>query len=86
MPLVPDLIYGPNLIAPRYLPKNKKARPILSFEPLFKTFYHITPAIKETFGSYLVLKIIAQNKGKGVYQERKKPREIGTIQGDVWSE
>ena len=76
----PDLIYGPNLVPPRSLPKNKK-RDDSIFRDAFQDLLRITPDIfQETFVGGLGLKIPAQNKGKGVPTKKKT---TGLVQGDV---
>lgn len=68
MPLVPDLIYGSNLIVPRYLLKNKNRAAFQDVLPDHTSY-------RGEIWSYLVLKIIAQNKGKGVSGKKKTMRD-----------
>ena len=80
MRLGPDLIYGPNLVAPRSLPKNKK-RDDSIFQDAFQDLLQISPNIfEETISGDLGLKIPTQNKGKGV---PRKKNTTGLVQGDV---
>lgn len=80
MRLGPDLIYGPNLMVPRSLPKNKK-RDDSIFQDAFQNLLQISPNIfEETISGDLGLKIPAQNKGKGV---SRKKNTTGLVQGDV---
>lgn len=80
MRLGPDLIYGPNLVAPRSLPKNKK-RDDSIVQDAFQDLLQISPNIfEETIPGNLGLKITAQNKGKGV---SRKKNTTGLVQGDI---
>ena len=80
MRLGPDLIYGPNLVAPQSLPKNKN-RDNSTFQDAFQDLLQISPNIfEETISGDLGLKIPAQNKGKGV---SRKKNTTGFVQGDT---
>ena len=79
MRLGPDLIYRPNPVTPRSLPKNKK-RDDSIFRDAFQDL-QISPNIfEETVSGDLGLNIPAQNKGKGV---SRKKNTTGWVQGDV---
>ena len=80
MRLGPDLIYGPNLVAPQSLPKNKN-RDNSTFQDAFQDLLQISPNIfEETISGDLGLKIPAQNKGKGV---SRKKNTTGFVKGDT---
>ena len=80
MRLGPDLIYGPNLVAPRSLSKNKK-RDDAIFQDAFQDLLQISPNIfEETISGDLGLRIPTQNKGKGVSRTKNT---TGLVQGDV---
>lgn len=80
MRLGPDLIYGPNIVAPRSLPKNKK-RDDSIFRDAFQDLLQISPNIfEETVSGDLGLNLPAQNKGIGV---SRKKNTTGWVQGDV---
>ncbi len=80
MQLGPDLIYGPNLVIPQSLPKNKK-RDNSIFRDAFQDLLQISPNIfEETDFGDPDLKLPVQNKGKGV---SKKKNTTGLVQGDV---
>ena len=78
MRLGPDQIYGPNLVTPRSLPKNKKRD-----DSIFQNAFYdlqITPDIfEETVIGDLRPKSSARNKGKGV---SRKKNTAGLVQDD----
>ena len=80
MRLGPDLIYGPNTVTPRSLPKNKK-RDDSIFQNAFHNLLQIIPHIfEETVGGDLGSKTSARNKGKGA---SRKKNTNALVQGDV---
>ena len=79
MRLGPDLIYGPNPVTPRPLPKNKKQDDSI-FQNAFYDLLQITPDIfEETVMGELGSKTSARNKGKGVSRKKKT---AGLVQDD----
>ena len=79
MRLGPGLIYGPNPVTPRLLPKNKK-RDDSMFRNAFYDLLQITPDIfAETVTGDPKSKTPVQAKGKGV---SKKKNTAGLVQDD----
>ncbi len=77
--LGPDLIYGPNPVAPRSLPKNKKQDDSI-FQNAFYDLLQITPDIfEETVMGELRSKTSAWNKRKSVSRKKKT---AGLVQDD----
>ncbi len=71
MRLGPDLIYGPNSVTPRPLPKNKKQDDSI-FRNAFYNLLQITPDIfEQTVIGDLGLKTFLLGIKEKVYQERK---------------
>ena len=80
MRLGPDLIYGPNLVIPQSLPKNKK-RDDSIFWDAFQDLFQISQNIfEETDLEDPGLKLPVQNKGQGV---SRKKNTTGLVQGDI---
>ncbi len=70
MRLGPDLIYGPNLVTPQLLPKNKKQDGSI-FQNAFYDLLQITPDIfEETVIGDLGSETSARDKGKDVSRRK----------------
>ncbi len=76
MQLRPDLIYGPNPVIPRPLPKNKKQDNSI-FQNAFYDFLRITPDIfEETVIGDLRSNKSAWDKRKGVSRKKNTTRLV----------